>query len=383
MRRTPLQQQVDSLPDMVGEMIDPLATVVAMALPDSLGEQTRRVFVTGCGDSHHAALNSELAFKQLAGLPCEPMTAMQFGRYAARFLPQGEPGANLVLAISVSGQVSRTAEALALGRRAGGVAIAITGNPAGALAKGADIVVKTAVPPLPTKEKGLIVPGMRSYVASQLALYLIAIHLGEKRGHLSQKAAREERKVLGRTAVFLEQTIARCDPLARQLAHNWRDADQFVFCGAGPNFGTALFSAAKLIEASGDAAVGQDTEEWAHLQYFGRQTDTPTFIISAGGWDASRAAEVVVAARHIGRRVALVAPEESELAQTVDRANLLPISGAVPEHFSPLLTCVPGALFAAYRAELLGEPYFRAFGGGRSIAGGGGISRIQDSERIG
>jgi glutamine---fructose-6-phosphate transaminase (isomerizing) len=325
----------------------------------------------------------ELAFEQLAGLPCEPMTAMQFGRYAARFLPQDEPEANLVLAISVSGQVSRTAEALALGRRAGGVAVAITGNPAGALAQEAEVVLQTAVPSLPTAQPGLVVPGARSYIASQLALYLTAIHLGEKRGHLSRKEAEAERRGLGETAVFQAQTIARCDPIAQQLAYDWRDADQFVYCGAGPNYGAALFSAAKLIEASGDAAIGQDTEEWAHLQYFGKEPDTPTFIISAGGWDASRAAEVVTAAQQIGRRVALIAPENSELAQAVDPAHLLPISGTTAEHFSPLLTCLPGLLFAAHRAELLNEPYFRAFSGGRSSKGGGGISRIQTSERIG
>lgn len=383
MRRTPLQEQVDSLPELVNEMIGPLAAAVGKALPDSLCEKFRRVFVTGCGDSHHAALNSELAFEQLAGLPCEPMTAMQFGRYAARFLPQGEPGANLVLAISVSGQVSRTAEALALGRQAGGVAVAITGNPVGALAKEAEVVLQTAVSSLPTAQPGLVVPGARSYIASQLALYLTAIHLGEKRGHLSREEAEAERRGLGETAVFQAQTIARCGPIAQQLAHDWRDADQFVYCGAGPNYGAALFSAAKLIEASGDTAIGQDTEEWAHLQYFGKQPDTPTFIISAGGWDASRAAEVVTAAQQIGRRVALVAPESSDLAQTVDPAHLLPISGSTPEHFSPLLTCLPGLLFAAHRAELLNEPYFRAFSGGRNIEGGGGISRIQTSERIG
>ncbi|MCA9924044.1 MAG: hypothetical protein KC421_16820, partial [Anaerolineales bacterium] len=61
---------------------------------------------------------------------------------------------------------------------------------------------------------------------------------------------------------------------------------------------------------------------------------------------------------------------------------LLPVAAPIRECFSPLLTCLPGTLFAAYRAQLLDEPYFRDFGGGRSTAGGGGISRIRDSHRI-
>ncbi len=51
--------------------------------------------------------------------------------------------------------------------------------------------------------------------------------------------------------------------------------------------------------------------------------------------------------------------------------------------FSPLVATIPGELFAAYRAEAIGEPFFRSFGGGRSQSGGGGISRIRTSELLG
>ncbi len=375
--RSPLHQQVDTLPELVSVMVAQLQVVVENALSNSLCEDMQRVFITGCGDSHHAGINTELAFEQLAGLPCEPMTAMQFSRYAAGFLPKR--GGNLVLAISVSGQVSRTAEAMAMARQAGATAVALTGNPHGALAEEAELVVETAVPPLPDEMQGRIVPGTRSYIASQLALYLIAIHLGEKRGHLSARQANTLHKELHKMSEWMAQTIAACDSIAREAAHSWLDGDQFVFCGSGPNYGTALFSAAKLIEASGDAAIAQDMEEWAHLQYFGRQVNTPTFLLSAGQWDADRMTEIATAAKHIGRRVALIAPEKNPL----NAADFnFPLIGNIRECFSPLIACLPGTLFAAYRAQFLHEPYFRDFGGGRSAEGGGGISRIRDSQRI-
>jgi glutamine---fructose-6-phosphate transaminase (isomerizing) len=383
MRRTPLQEQIDSLPRLVSEMIGLLATEVGKALPDSLCEGIRRVFVTGCGDSHHAALNSELAFEQLGraalrtddGDAVRPLCGAIFaarrtrGQSAAGDFGEraGEPdGGGVGPGAARRGRGGRHHRQPGRGVGAGG---------GGGVANG-----RFLPPHHPTR------PGC----AGRAQLHRLAVGPlpdghppGRKAGHLSRKEAEAERRGLGETAVFQAQTIARCDPIAQQLAHDWRDADPFVFCGAGPNYGAALFSAAKLIEASGDTAIGQDTEEWAHLQYFGKEPDTPTFIISAGGWDASRAAEVVRAAQQIGRRVALIAPESSDLAQAVDPAHLLPISGTTPEHFSPLLTCLPGLLFAAHRAELLNEPYFRAFSGGRSSEGGGGISRIQTSERIG
>ncbi|MEZ4707109.1 MAG: hypothetical protein R3A44_07890 [Caldilineaceae bacterium] len=51
----------------------------------------------------------------------------------------------------------------------------------------------------------------------------------------------------------------------------------------GPNYPTALFSAAKVLEAAGRHAMGQETEEWAHLQYF-VNTDpaTPLYHFPAG-----------------------------------------------------------------------------------------------------
>jgi glucosamine--fructose-6-phosphate aminotransferase (isomerizing) len=44
--------------------------------------------------------------------------------------------------------------------------------------------------------------------------------------------------------------------------------------------------------------------------------------------------------------------------------------------FSPLIAAIPGALFAAYRAEVLGEPFFRPSGAGRPP----GINRVRTSE---
>jgi len=327
-------------------------------------------------------MNAELAFEQLAGLPCEPMTAMQFARYAVGYLPETGRDSNLVLAVSVSGAVSRTVEAMALARQVGATAVALTGNARGPLGQAAELVLETAIPPLPAELQGQIVPGTRSYVASQLVLYLTAIQLGEHRGHLNKATANKLRRELAHTAELMAHTIAQSDKATRQAAETWHDADQFVFCGAGPNYGTALFSAAKVLEASGDTAVAQDTEEWAHLQYFGRQVTTPTVFIGAGGWDEGRALELVTAASAIGRRVAVIAPQGSALASHPDVEYLWETAVPTRECFSPLLTSLPAALFAAYRAQLRDEPYFRGFGGGRSVEGGGGISRIRDSEKI-
>jgi glucosamine--fructose-6-phosphate aminotransferase (isomerizing) len=375
--RSPLHQQADSLPELVQETIDPLIAAVRTLFTPTLCAPLERVYLFGCGDSHHAALIAALSFHQLAGLPCYPLTAMQFARYTIAYLPGQKPESNLAIAISVSGRVSRTIEGLRLAHQAGATAVALTGDKRSPLAKTADLFLHAASPSFQTDPPVAVIPGARSYILSQLALFLAAVQIGQHRRHLTNTAANKIRAELAAVSEQLAATIAACDPVAAQTAHDWQTADHFVFCGSGPNYGTALFSAAKLLEASGDAAVGQDMEEWAHLQYFGRQTDTPTILITAGDRDSDRANEIAAAARTIGRRLAIVAPPNSIAAQESD--ILFPSPAPIRECFSPLLTSLPGLLFADYRAQTLNEPYFRDFAGGRNPEGGGGISRIQTS----
>ena len=366
--------QVRSLPALIRELVPVLDDAVRKTLDHKLCLSVKRLYVTGCGDSHHAALASELAFEALAGRPTEPMSALQFARYAAGYLPPTGPGTNLVIGVSVSGEVARTTEALRLARQAGASTLALTATPGSRLAEAAELVVLSTTPAFPDPP-GVHTPRVRSYLASQLGLLLTAVRIGEVRGHLDWGAATAVRRDILALADAAQRTVDACDREAYALAEEWRDAAEFVFVGGGPNYGTALFCAAKVLEASGDGAVGQDTEEWAHLQFFARTAATPTFFITAGGRDLSRATEAAVAAKAIGRRVVAVAPASASTLREV-ATHLLPLAEGVPEVFSPLLAAIPGELFAAYRAEVLGEPFFRPSGGVRAP----GINRVRTSE---
>lgn len=369
--------QIYSLPGLLREVFDAFDASARAAWDHELCLSLKRIFLVGCGDSHHAPLGSELVFEKLAGLPCEPMTAMQFARYTAPELEVPGPKMTGVVGVSVSGRVARTIEALRLARLAGATTVAVTGSAETLIAQEAERLFAAAIPPFD------FAPGVRSFAASLLGLWLSAIRIGEVRGRLTTAQADSHRVYLRNDLpAVLEATIQTCDPLTAQLAGDWQDATDFVFCGSGPGYAAALFSAAKILEASGDPALGQDLEEWAHLQYFVRHAATPTLLLSAGERDASRVSEICTAAKKIGRRVAAIVPEDraGQLAPEAD--VILPIKGRVPEMFWTIAGVIPGSLLAAHRAMTLGEPAFRAFGGGREDLGSGdGISRIQTSEQ--
>jgi glucosamine--fructose-6-phosphate aminotransferase (isomerizing) len=368
--------QVHSVPSLVRELVPALDDTVRKTLDHKLCLSVKRVYLTGCGDSHHAALAAELAFEALAGRPAEPMSALQLARYGAPYLPATGPLTNLVVGVSASGEIARTTEALRLARQAGATTVALTGAPDSRLAEGADLVVAAGAAPV-VEPPGVHTPGVRSYAASLLALLLTAVRIGEVRGHLDWSQAGATRRAIGSLADAAQATLAGCDDVARALAAEWQDAGEFVFVGGGPNYATALFSAAKVLEASGDPAVGQDTEEWAHLQFWARSRATPTFFITAGERDVSRATEAASAAAAIGRRVVAVAPGSAATAALRQAAaRTLPLAEGVAEMFSPVVAAIPTALFAAYRADVLGEPFFRPAGGGRAP----GLNRVRTSE---
>jgi glucosamine--fructose-6-phosphate aminotransferase (isomerizing) len=370
---TPMDDQILSLPDLMSECLPAFTADIRTLIGPALAGDLRQVYIIGCGDSHMAAVGCELAFCSLAGVPCRAMAALHFARYTAPFL--ADPQGTLVIGVSTSGEVARTLEGLRLAHRAGARTVALTANPSSRLALSAHYVLSAKISPSKDPSPA---PGVRSYMASLLALDLAAVRIGEASGFLSREAALLARDELR----SLSEALAAAAETGFDRTERWvessMDVGEFVFLGGGPAYGTALYGAAKMFEASGDSADGQDLEEWAHLQYFAREVATPTVIIDCRGRSYGRACEVADAARAIGRRVLGVLPEnETHIAS---RAELVfPLSAAIREAFAPLLYSVPVMCLASERAKVLGETPYRGFAGGRSRSEGGGVSRVQSS----
>lgn len=364
--------EVESLPALIRERLQPTDQAVRRLLDHNECLSVKQLYITGCGDSHNAGVGAEMAFEELAGLPTQALPAMQFSRYTVRTLRQNFPRSPLVVGISVSGEVSRTIEALGLARLRGALTVALTGNGESRAAQAAE---KALV--LPVESYGRS-PGVRTYALSLLGLYLLAIRLGEVAARYTQAEADDLRAELLRAADTIEATIEAASQAAVTAGEETGQAANFVFTGSGPSYATALFGAAKMVEAAGKHVIGQDIEEWAHLQYFSKEANTPTVIVAPPGESLDRAAELVEMMRRLGRRtIAIVAEDDRDIAPHVD--HVLPVRGQIREMFSPLVYCVATELLAAAVARVSGEPYFRqnvpAYEGGNGIR----LSRIRAS----
>ncbi|MEU5634079.1 SIS domain-containing protein [Streptomyces rishiriensis] len=322
------------------------------ALPGTVGlADIESVVVVGDGDSDHAARAVEMAFRSVAGVDCRPVSALPFTHYRQpSALPP--PARVLTIAVSASGRTPLVIRAAEQTRAAGGVTVALTGGARSPLARTADATVLLA---LPDQEPS---PGVRTYQASLLGALLLATALGQARGHLDRTDADAVRGELGALADAVEATVDDLVVRTRRIADRIADAPALAVLGSGPSHGTALYSAAKVIETSAVLAIGQDLEEWCHVERFAGPADLPTFVLAPPGRCSDHARGVARRATELGRRVVTVAP--------VDRLDgsgtwaALPVHGQVREEFSPLLYHLFAAPLACHLAQLLDRIPFAA-----------------------
>ncbi len=348
--------QVNDLPNLMREQLKTFDwgdDGIRRALTPLEILSANRVYVAGSGDSYHAALAAEFAFESIGHTPCEPSNGMTFATYIADTMPTPFPNDPLVIGISASGGSSRTVQVLQAGRDNNANTLALTGTPGSPVTQ---VAANNAVVSIPDRGPS---PGIRSYQASLLGLLLLAIRFGEIKGHYHQEEANKMRADMGALADPIQATIDNSGEVATQLAEAWKDSPMQMYLGSGPSYGTAMFSAAKVVEAAGVFAVAQDLEEWAHVERFCYPNDMPIYIVAPPGRSHWRAVEVAQSAKSLGHRLAAVIHEDdNEIAPLAD--FVFPVPGDIPEAFSPLVYHVPSNLFAAALADALGRKAFQS-----------------------
>ena len=354
-KRGHVREQVLSKPALLREFTPKFDRQVREVLNHQVSLDIKRVFAFGCGDSHNAAVTTRMAFQKWAAIPMEAQTALEFSRFTTPWLNDGRPHQPLAIGISVSGEVARTVEGVSLAREAGAYTMGITCNKDSRIVDLAHMALDVSIP-------AMDIPRVRTYTATQVALYQVALRLAEVRNAISYKTGRTIRDYFMQAADIGEATHAAVSDTVRQLANDLKDKPGYIFLGGGPNLGSAMFSAAKILEAEGSFAQPQDLEEWVHLQRFLKTTGTPTFLIAPAGLSYSRAVEVARVIKRVRAfLVAIVEEGEKEISKIAD--VVLPVKGHLPEEMTPLVYSDALEMFASDLADASGEPYFRAFEG--------------------
>jgi glutamine---fructose-6-phosphate transaminase (isomerizing) len=331
---TDLRNAIYSQPDLVPVILDHIREELATKIDADAAQSLRKIYMTGCGDSYFAGVAAEYAFMKYAGIDAQAVEALNFSRYLVDYVPSN----SALIAVSNSGKVSRTIETV---QRAQGKLMtwALTDAPEGPLAQAADQSLLPRIPYIPSGGAGT-----RSYLASLLSLYATALHLGQLRGVLDKATAAKLDNGLDETAVKIAQTLESCEDEVSKLATNL-DATKIFYVGGGPNFATAMFGAAKVMEALSLEGIAVEMEEWAHLQFHTTFQDSQYMLIAPPGGAYDRAIEQAKGIQDSGGELtAVIDIADGQLSR---RANtVFRVASPSVEAFSPLTYCIPMQLIA-------------------------------------
>lgn len=370
-----LCRQVRSLPELLRQQYADLEPKTRSALTTPEIFSIQRIVLTGCGDSHAAAMATRYTFEKLTGLPTEVVPAIELARYYDERQLGFAPNNPLVIAISNSGSIARVGEAVQRVVQHGGFALGITGNMDSLLGRSASRIVHLEVPPFESA------PGARSYLVSVLLLLLLAIRFGEVRGRYTMDQAMAYRDDILVQATKQEALLPAMDDAMLALAKEWKDLEAFDFVGAGQDYATAWFGHAKVYEAMGKYAMCVNTEEWLHLNFFMRRFDKiGTVVVCASDSPArSRAQEMLRhAASDIKRPTLLITDRAEDWELCGARCVCTPRSRFC--FFDQLTQYIPLCLLAGYIGKMIGETDGRGCEENWSFARGG--AGVQNSEII-
>lgn len=329
----------------------------ALVRKDGFAKSLNKIYITGCGDSYFAGICCRDFFRTYVGVHTEVWHALELSRYV---LPYEADEHTLVLSVSSSGNVARTAECALRAAQVGAMSVAVTSKPESRLAKLASAAICIEIP-----DSIALAPGTQSYCASMLALYSIAVALGQERGTITEEKAKSLLAGISGLGRVMKQTAEQSYDLIRKYVDAYWDEGNpqkirmFHILGSGPNWGTAQFGSMKLLEAAGFDSVPQGIEEWAHAQYFTTRPGTHTLVLAAKGESRERALEILQAVTVMdGKKIVIGEEGDEELARAAD--IFLPICGAadIPEELSPLVYPIPLELMSCYISALTGKAGF-------------------------
>ena len=234
-----------------------------------------------------------------------------------------------VLALSQSGRTPDVLTYLKRARRAGALTVAVTNEPDSYLAEAAEAVL-----PLEAGAENAVA-ATKTYLNQVAALALLAAHAAGK----ADKYAGGLRLVAEELQGLIPGLERRVVPIAASFAFTGR---MFVI-GRGPEFATAREIALKLLETTRIAAEPLTATDLAHGPIAALDPLFPVWAVASD--DETLPAVLEAAERTRATGAALIASGNAA-DRLVGAEYSLPIPNLGSRLLSPLLSVVPGQLFA-------------------------------------
>jgi glutamine---fructose-6-phosphate transaminase (isomerizing) len=281
------------------------------------------VMIAARGSSDNAARYGQYLFgvqNRLAVAPSAPSLITHYG-VAPRL------GRSAVLGISQSGQSPDVVAVLEEGRRQGAVTVAITNDPASPLARAARHVLPLGV----GREEA--VAATKTYTAQLAALAMLSAAL---------RGEEERWRELHELPRLVSEALAT-SPAGPEAAAEFRAHQRLLIVGRGFDLATVFELALKIKETSYVSADPYSSADFLHGPAALLDEGLPVMVVASTHRAFDDLQAVVARAQQCG--APLIAITDSAELQRAARVSL-PLPPGVPEWLTPVVSVVPGQLWA-------------------------------------
>ncbi|WP_294079237.1 glutamine--fructose-6-phosphate transaminase (isomerizing) [Proteiniphilum sp. UBA5384] len=300
----------------------------------------KRIIITACGTSWHAAQIGMYAIEEYARIPVEVEYSSEF-RYRKPVIHKDD----IVIALSQSGETADTLAAVELAKQHGAFIFGICNVVGSSIPRNTHSGCYTHVGP----EIG--VASTKAFTAQVTVLTMLAILIGKENGTISQDKYLELIRELSLIPDKIDKVLKKNDQIA-ELAKTFTYASNCIYLGRGYNFPIALEGALKLKEISYIHAEGYPAAEMKHGPIALISNDMPVIAIATQSETYEKVLSNIQEIKARKGRIVSIVTEGDKIIKNIS-SHTVEVPETVP-CLAPLLSVIPLQLLAYHIAVVKG-----------------------------
>ena len=292
-----------------------------------------RIIIIGCGSASYAAMVGEYMLEEYAGIPVEVELGSEF-RYRQPIIDER----TAVLVVSQSGETADSLASLQEAKRKGALTLGIVNVVGSTIARETEAGVYNHAGP------EIAVASTKAFISQVVVLALITVYLGRMRS-MSMVTGRRILEELEKLPALVEEAMQESDHI-RAMAKKYSAYENFLYLGRKYNNPIANEGALKIKEISYIHAEGYAGGEMKHGPIAMIDENFPCVFIAPKDsvYEKMRSNMEEVKARN-GKIIAITTNGNDDLGDIVSDTIHIP---KTLEMLTPVLSCIPLYLFAAY-----------------------------------
>ncbi|MCJ8173855.1 glutamine--fructose-6-phosphate transaminase (isomerizing) [Clostridium botulinum] len=301
-------------------------------------DEINKVYIVACGTAYNAGITGRYAIERFAKIAVETDVASEF-RYRNPFIDDK----TLIIVVSQSGETADTLAVVREGKEKGARVLAITNVVGSSIAREADDVFYTWAGP------EVAVASTKAYTTQLVALYMIALDMGIKRGTITEEFYNDIISELKLIPEKVQKILDQHDDI-KEIAKEIKDNEHAFYIGRGLDYNLSLEGSLKIKEISYMHAEAFAAGELKHGTIALIEENTPVVATMTQTDLFEKSISNIKEVKSRGAHVIAITQEgNKEAEQVADKVIYIPRTNDI---LQSIIAVVPHQLLAYYVAIL-------------------------------